>query len=92
MKAHHFLAILGLLALPAYLYCLYTGQADLDSTWGAFAVLITIFSMGHLLGQAVDVEKIISRVQRRAERYGGSFEERLEEKLQEKQEDGKKQP
>ena len=91
MKTHHFLAIAGLFALPAYLYCLYTGRAELDSTWGAFAVLITIFSIGHLLGQAVDVDKLIRRVEKRAKKYGGdAFEERLGEKETEKKDDPQK--
>lgn len=85
MKTHHFLAIAGLFALPVYLYFLYTGRATLDLTWGAFAVLISIFSAGHLLGQAVDVDKLIRRVEKRAKKYGGdAFEERLKEKKPEK--------
>ncbi len=88
MKIDRYLAIAGLLALPVYLYFLYTGRATLDSTWGAFAVLISIFSAGHLLGQAVDVDKLIRRVEKRARKYGGdAFEERLKEKEPEKKDE-----
>ena len=72
MKAHHVLAIAGLFAFPAYLFFLNRGQVAMDSVWGAVAVMLSVFSAGHLLSLSVDLDRLMKWAERRAQRYDRS--------------------